>query len=595
MYMRQGVDYYLYPTQSKTISVKKWYSLDEKLTLDYPADGYSPFKLDDRVFLLHLTEEAVLPYEWSVAALNRSTRTFVLRVSAAYQQALPLAALSLLLPTPGGYTKLSSQQVAAITSLMNIRPLDRPPVEPADADEPEMTKFQELTLASLDKLASSMQTVGEQLQASTRLMQQLEQEQSSFSTRSLDLLATSFQSSVARFNALADDVHTFLQERNAPTPLAVDADSPDGELAYAEDAAAAGEESDETEEIFEEAEVLDYVKDYIRRRGYYFEDEVLFNYHICLKTRPFVILAGLSGTGKSKLAQLYAEALGQEKAFKRLPVRPNWTDDRYLLGYFNTVTGEYVTEPAVEFLLAAIADQKRLYSLCLDEMNLAHVEYYFSQFLSAMEGDRPEERRIELLGQRAFERLREQQRGQRTRLKLPPAQIYLPDNLLFTGTINVDETTQPISDKVIDRANTIEFFNVNLDAIPARGNPGNALPISNRAWQSYRATQEDTSYRAQIVEMNKILGQADIGLGYRVVHEIELYLANSRGLLDPHVAFDLQCKQRILPRIRGTEVIENMLVELIAFCKKQRLDRTEKRLQEMRSRLKRDGYTSFWR
>ncbi len=592
MYTRQGVDYYLYPTQSKTISVKKWYSLDEKLTLEYAADGYSPFKLDDRVFLLHLTEEAVLPYEWSVAALNRGTRTFVLRVSAVYQQALPLAALSLLLPAPGASTKLSSQQVAAITSLMNIRPPDRPTAEPAEADEPEMTKFQELTLAGLDKLTSSMQTIGEQLQTSARSMQQVEQERSGLSSRNLDLLAASLQSSVARFNALADDVHAFLQERNTSAPP--DADAPD-ELAYVEEVAPAVVEADEPEEIFEETEVLDYVKDYIRRRGYYFEDEVLFNYHICLKTRPFVILAGLSGTGKSKLAQLYAEALGQEQGFKRLAVRPNWTDDRYLLGYLNTVTGEYITEPAVEFLLAALADQKRLYSLCLDEMNLAHVEYYFSQFLSAMEGDRPEERRIELLSQRAFERLREQQRGQRTRLKLPPAQIHLPDNLLFTGTINVDETTQPISDKVIDRANTIEFFNVNLDAIPARGNPGNALPISNRAWQSYRATQADTSYRAQIVEMNKILGQADIGLGYRVVHEIELYLANSRGLLDPHVAFDLQCKQRILPRVRGTEVIENMLNELITFCKKQRLERTEKRLQEMRTRLKRDGYTSFWR
>ena len=113
-----------------------------------------------------------------------------------------------------------------------------------------------------------------------------------------------------------------------------------------------------TEEIFkqvidvlggkrmEEKALLDNIKCYITARGYYFDDETLANYHICLKTRPFVILAGLSGTGKSKLSQLYAEALGQKQRYLRLPVRPNWNDDRYLLGHLNAITGEYVTEPA---------------------------------------------------------------------------------------------------------------------------------------------------------------------------------------------------------------------------------------------------------
>jgi hypothetical protein len=129
------------------------------------------------------------------------------------------------------------------------------------------------------------------------------------------------------------------------------------------------EEGDEEDEIiFSEEEVLDYVKDHIRNRGYYFQDETLYNYHICLKTRPFVILAGLSGTGKSKLARLYAEALGHHEHFKRLSVHPNWNDDRYLLGHYNTLTGEYVTEPTIEFILDAIKHHKNLYSLCLDEM-----------------------------------------------------------------------------------------------------------------------------------------------------------------------------------------------------------------------------------
>src|SRR5712692_7036041 len=95
---------------------------------------------------------------------------------------------------------------------------------------------------------------------------------------------------------------------------------------------------------------------------------------------PLVILAGLSGTGKSKLSQLYAEAMGhtvQNKRYLRLAVRPNWNDDRYLLGYLNSITGEYVTEPAVDFIMKAEEDRDNLYFFCLDEMNLAHVEYYY--------------------------------------------------------------------------------------------------------------------------------------------------------------------------------------------------------------------------
>ncbi len=84
-------------------------------------------------------------------------------------------------------------------------------------------------------------------------------------------------------------------------------------------------------------------------------------------------------------------------------------------------------------------------------------------------------------------------------------------------------------------------------------------------------------------------------MGYRILRDIELYIANSKNLLDPRVAFDLQIKQRILPRIRGTEVISSMLEELYTFLKQNNLSRSEQRLDEMKSRLKRDGYTSFWR
>ncbi len=228
----------------------------------------------------------------------------------------------------------------------------------------------------------------------------------------------------------------------------------------------------------------------------------------------------------------------------------------------------------MDFIIKAGEDKDNLYFFCLDEMNLAHVEYYFSQFLSALEEDNPSDRLIPLRSER---------------------NIVIPTNLLFTGTINVDETTQPLSDKVIDRANTIEFFAVELDKISERKPLPDQIVVSVATWNNYITREPNTSYRAQIIEIGKMLNKADLGLGYRVLRDIELYLANSKNLLQPDVAFDLQVKQRILPRVRGTETIRLVLDELTTFMKRNNLTRSEKRLDEMKVRLKRDGYTNFWR
>lgn len=342
-----------------------------------------------------------------------------------------------------------------------------------------------------------------------------------------------------------------------------------------------------------EVALLDHIKKYIAARGYYFDNETITNYHVCLKTRPFVILAGLSGTGKSKLSQLYAEALGhtvKNGRYRRTAVRPSWNDDRYLLGYLNSITGEYVSEPALDFIIQAEKDREHLYFFCLDEMNLAHVEYYFSQFLSALEEEETADRRIPLYSQSLAKALARQ--GKEVGYE---QEIIIPPNLLFTGTINVDETTQPLSDKVIDRANTLEFFAVDLEKVPPRRPTPEVVTVAAPLWQRYRAVEPDAAYRAQVVEIGKILNKVGLGLGYRVLREIELYLANSHNLLPADVAFDLQVKQRILPRIRGTLTIRETLREMTAFMKQNGLPRSTERLQEMESRLNRDGYTSFWR
>ncbi len=345
-----------------------------------------------------------------------------------------------------------------------------------------------------------------------------------------------------------------------------------------------------------EKDLLEKIAAYITAQGFYFDQETLYNYHICLKTRPFVILAGLSGTGKSKLARLYAEALGHNLHYRRLAVRPNWNDDRYLLGYFNTITNTYMTAPAVDFLLEANNDEENIYFFCLDEMNLAPVEHYFSQFLSAME-EAPGERAITLLSKSERSHLFANASGSfpLTEHILNTGNIQIPDNFFVTSTINVDETTRPISDKVMDRANILEFFQVELDKVPPRRPIPVPILLSASTWRSYQVEETDDSYRSQILAIGKILNTADLGLGYRILHEIERYLANSKDLLKPEDAFDLQVKQRILPRVRGSEFISDMLGELHTFLAAQNLSRSVGRLEEMQRRLQRDGYTSFWR
>src|SRR5207302_3894766 len=127
------------------------------------------------------------------------------------------------------------------------------------------------------------------------------------------------------------------------------------------------------------------------------------------------------------------------------------------------------------------------------EMNLAHVEYYFSQFLSAMEEERPEDREILLLSKREQKILEQQENSEPI-----PSRLLIPTNLFFTGTINVDETTQSISDKVIDRANTLEFFTVDLDKIPQPSTITDPITIASFTWIRFQVKTTVTTYREHI-------------------------------------------------------------------------------------------------
>ncbi|MBW3625653.1 MAG: hypothetical protein KY468_19850, partial [Armatimonadetes bacterium] len=208
-----------------------------------------------------------------------------------------------------------------------------------------------------------------------------------------------------------------------------------------------------------------------------------------------------------------------------------------------------------ELLSRAHAEPESLFVCLLDEMNLARVEHYFSQFLSLLERD-PEDRRLALYSATFEEEC--QNAGQ-----FPP-QLPIGSNVLFLGTINVDESTHHLSDKVMDRANFLRFEEVNLSGWWAQRTREAeiVLPreITYRDWLKFvnhspRLTPEELGLLERI---NALLHQTGMQFGYRVVEQIDAYLANiplkedGEPMLDRHKALDLQIAHRILPKLRGT-------------------------------------------
>jgi len=216
----------------------------------------------------------------------------------------------------------------------------------------------------------------------------------------------------------------------------------------------------EGEEELQTEEQLAKIAAFIKAKGFVYDDELLKNFYLSLKAKPFVLLAGTSGTGKTRLVRLFAEAIGAYGSgrYKQIAVKPDWSDSTDLFGHVN-LDNKFVPGAIIEFIKKAADDPDKLpHILCLDEMNLARVEYYFSDFLSIMETRDWDEDEIvtdNLVPKICYS-------GDEEAEKMYSS-LMIPENLYIVGTVNMDETTFPFSKKVLDRANTIEFSYVNLD------------------------------------------------------------------------------------------------------------------------------------
>lgn len=314
------------------------------------------------------------------------------------------------------------------------------------------------------------------------------------------------------------------------------------------------------EKDFDNKAVIDFIHNYITAEGYEYSKDIIKNLYLSLKTKPFVILYGISGTGKSKLVELFAKALGasrEDETYNLIPVRPDWSDASELIGYRN-IEGNFQPGILTNIIKEAAAHKEIPYFVCLDEMNLARVEYYFSDILSIMETRNKENGEI-----KTDKLIRRELFAGDTEAVKSFEDLYIPENLYIIGTVNMDETTFPFSKKVLDRANTIEFNEVNLDyafdrekvEVPPKLYP-NKLILSEYIKISECSEKKDTAKKVigELIEINSILEQCEMQFAYRVRDEIVFYViyAVSEGIMDFHEALDYSIKQKILPRISGS-------------------------------------------
>lgn len=350
-------------------------------------------------------------------------------------------------------------------------------------------------------------------------------------------------------------------------------------------------------------QLVDHCHSYLASKGFSYQWEDVANLMLSIRTKPFVILAGISGTGKSKIVQFVGEALSA--SVHLIPVKPDWSDNTDLIGY-EDFQQQFRPAALIEILAAAHDDPQRPFFILLDEMNLARVEHYFSDFLSIIET-----RELNPEGQIVTKPVITRNppnlapcSKKNTLDKLLPIGLSIPSNVYVFGTVNMDETTHPFSRKVLDRANTIEFHKVDLkfsnvaqveDVLPKK--------ISNTDLASPYVTLRDVydvdpEFFDQVIDelssLNSILEKRSLHFGFRIRDEVcfYLYINKQANLMGYEDALDYQIHQKILPRVYGGEEIRELLQELSGACD-GRFPRSYDKTDYMLTRLE-HGFTSFW-
>ena len=270
-----------------------------------------------------------------------------------------------------------------------------------------------------------------------------------------------------------------------------------------------------------------YVRDYgAKKEGLYYSLETIQVFFASLaasdKASRLIILQGLSGTGKSSLPRLVAQALGAE--CKRVSVQPSWRDNRELLGYDNDFTNRFKETEFTKYLYeaSALPNRKKLYIILLDEMNLARIEYYFADFLSVLEETNKSKWIVPLVS--GYSELDEDQKPKYLDYSNEAANICITDNIWFVGTANNDDSTSLITDKVYDRAQVLDM-DVRESKFVVNGQPkqismdiDELTGLFNTAKQNNQFNEEDHD---RIKQVDVYLKDMDITFGNRIVSQME--------------------------------------------------------------------------
>lgn len=376
-------------------------------------------------------------------------------------------------------------------------------------------------------------------------------------------------------------------------------------------------------------------------------------YITAIKSKPFLLLAGISGTGKSRIVRELARACWEEgteeykaqkpKNFAMIQVKPNWHDSSELIGYVSRVSGEpvFVAGDFLKFVAKAWENEDVPHFLCLDEMNLAPVEQYFAEYLSVIESRKNKDGKVvtdaiveKCSEQWYFDLTAKLTEDEEVRTRFLTEGITIPQNLIVVGTVNMDETTFSFSRKVLDRAMTIEMNEVDLEAgldnrYERIGKLGAAKLIGNAmegvdVYNAYKEVCDKVI--GYLKAINLRLENTPFKIAYRTRNEALLYVVNNlpynkneAGEEIPQEvviarALDEITNMKILSRIEGDESkINNLLDDLKNIVKEQLKQISGKeysskkmegdeaseysislaKLEEMKGRLI-QGYTSFW-
>ncbi|MCO7176987.1 hypothetical protein ACFP7A_13105 [Sporolactobacillus kofuensis] len=323
----------------------------------------------------------------------------------------------------------------------------------------------------------------------------------------------------------------------------------------------------------EENEFLKHLEENTRKKGLFFHDEDLYAFHISVKTNLLTIIGGMSGTGKSQLAQIYGQTMGLNFGMELLliPVSPSYREPSDVLGYLNPTNGVYHESETglVRLLLDAEDTPEKMYMVIFDEMNLSQVEHWFSPFISLLEVDQ-DKRYLTLFNENSY------------CVNNYKPKVKIGDNIIFVGTVNFDETTTDFSDRLLDRTNVIQptklTFKESLSIASKYQREDDTIISYNvnktlfrRDWVVPEKKVLNGLLETEVEFLDKLHlllndGDSQKGVSFRAALGISRFLNNipvdqeGKLIISREIAFDRQIEQRVLTKIKGFEAYAKPLV-----------------------------------